>query len=179
MPPAINGPTLLGPPPIPLGPPPSTSSDHTPPPGTVHGRSHSEPSVRPQPVLPPPSQAPPPVMAPVMPPVMAPPPQAAPPPAPSLPPMVASSYPAWEPPKRPPSPMLDDRVSQKSISPPRSKPRGASRASMQQIKQSKQSIQPWMLVVGAVVMAGLAFAVTRACIHPTAHAAAEIRPSTP
>jgi hypothetical protein len=95
--------------------------------------------------------------------------------------MMASSYPAWEPPKRPPSPMLEDRVSQKSISAPKPKsPRPASRASMQQIKASKQAIKPWMLVVGAVVMAGLAFAVTRACIHPTAsHAAAESKPAPP
>jgi len=98
--------------------------------------------------------------------------------------MMASSYPAWEPPKRPPSPMLvEDRASQKSVSAPKPKaPRPASRASMQQInKPSKQAIKPWMLVVGAVVMAGLAFAVTRACIHPTASraAAAESKPTTP
>ncbi|HEV7555132.1 MAG TPA: hypothetical protein VGO00_06760, partial [Kofleriaceae bacterium] len=177
LPPPINGPTLLGPPPIPLGPPPSTSTEHTPPPGTVHGRSQSEPSVRPQPILPAPVPAPAPVMAP--PPSRPLSPQPPPPSAPSLPPMLASSYPAWEPPKRPPSPILEDRASHKSISPPKSKPRPASRASMQHIKSSKQAIKPWMLVVGAVVMAGLAFAVTRACIHPTARAAAEIKPATP
>jgi hypothetical protein len=34
------------------------------------------------------------------------------------------------------------------------------------------ALRPWMLGVGAVIMAGLAFAVTRACIHTTKSAPA-------
>jgi hypothetical protein len=36
-------------------------------------------------------------------------------------------------------------------------------------------LKPWMLVIGALVMALLAFAVTRACIHTTNKPAAEAK----
>jgi hypothetical protein len=199
---AHQGPTLLGPPPIPLGPPPSV--EDTPMPGTVHGRSQSqsESSLRPRaPVLPAPSMArpeaasvsrpepvpmvriePPMAMsAPLMP--MPAPPVA----APMGKPMPQADV--WGAPARVPSaPLIDERASKPSRSAKSSSdkpPRAASRSSVPNLgsrRVRKQAIQPWMLVVGAIVMAGLAFAVTRACIHPTANrpaAAAETKPASP
>ena len=39
----------------------------------------------------------------------------------------------------------------------------------------RTALRPWMLVIGALVMAILAFAVTRACIHTATRPPAETR----
>jgi hypothetical protein len=45
------------------------------------------------------------------------------------------------------------------------------------VTQSRQPfVQPWMLIVGALVMAGLAFGVTRACIGSSAKPATPVAP---
>jgi len=125
---------------------------------------------------------------------------------PSVPQMSPSGYPVWGdgPPNRPPSaPFVDERASKPSRSRPstsdEARPRapshgggssrsGSSRGGSQApgarvsgarigVKRVvKQPIKPWMLVVGAIVMALLAFAVTRACIHPSANRAVEQAP---
>jgi hypothetical protein len=43
------------------------------------------------------------------------------------------------------------------------------------LRRRRASVQPWMLVIGALIMALLAFAVTRACIHTATRAIPESR----
>jgi serine/threonine-protein kinase len=43
------------------------------------------------------------------------------------------------------------------------------------LRRRRSSVQPWMLVIGALIMALLAFAVTRACIHTATRAIPESR----
>ena len=132
---------------------------HTPPPGTVHERRPISPGSHP----PPPSanHTPSPLPLPPMiqvqpPPLVA---QHAPaPPAPLLPPHGA--FPSWAtlpqqpPPVHPTMPVNYERAPQRPSMPA---PRFAA--------PRRAPLMPWMLAVGALVMALLAFAVTRACIH--------------
>jgi serine/threonine protein kinase len=146
------------------GPPPSSSApmpgppamppdarlrteQHTPMPGTVHGGhpGSQPPMMAPQP----PMMAPQPPMAPPQPPMISPQAQA----------VMPTTYPVWDgaPPRRGASPGPEMH---------------AGRGSMPQVagyqKPRKPSaIKPWVLVIGAVVMAVLAFSITRACIHTT------------
>jgi serine/threonine protein kinase len=76
-----------------------------------------------------------------------------PPPAPSSGAAPLTAPPAWNPP--PPPAMFERPVIQRPSVPQLS---GGTRA-------RRRPLQPWLLVVGALVMALLAFAVTRACIH--------------
>jgi len=43
------------------------------------------------------------------------------------------------------------------------------------VRRRRSSVQPWMLVIGALIMALLAFAVTRACIHTATRSVSESR----
>jgi hypothetical protein len=46
-------------------------------------------------------------------------------------------------------------------------------AAAPRFKPRRPALKPWMLVIGALIMALLAFAVTRACIHTATRPAAE------
>jgi hypothetical protein len=74
-------------------------------------------------------------------------PSAALPPAPAPAPM-----PAWRPPQLPPVPM------------PTQRPQAPARIPEVPAPPAKAGLKPWMLVIGALVMAALAFAITRAFI---------------
>jgi hypothetical protein len=92
-----------------------------------------------------------------MPSASAPPPIMNPPPAmPSPVPQPGGNYPVWGVgPQMPPRPMQDP------FSPP-SYPQRPSVPSVAGFHRARKSVlKPWMLVVGALVMAGLAFAITR------------------
>jgi eukaryotic-like serine/threonine-protein kinase len=166
---------------------------HTPPPGTIHDRAVRGAPIPPppgsgstayppppmamppqpmRPMPPPPMMAPPPPMMAPPPPMMAPPPPMMAPPPPMMappPPMMAppmqpmpGNFPNWGAPPQPPmgglppgQGMYDRPVMQ--------------RPATQQVpglgKSRRTPLKPWMLLIGALVMALLAFAVTRACIH--------------
>jgi hypothetical protein len=92
------------------------------------------------------------------------------PPAPAsvaqpLPPPPAANYPNWNAPAQlpnglPPAQAMFERP-------------GSQRPSAQLASAARRSpLKPWMVVIGALVMAFLAFAVTRACIHAAATRAA-------
>ncbi len=154
----------------------------TPPPGTVHERGGR--GAPPVPLPPPPislSHPPPPVMLlPSQSPPSTPPPQHQAPPARPLSPtplvmhqMPQGNYPNWGMAPQvpiesaPPAPAVYDRPVTLRPSGPRLPAPGKRRA---------RPLQPWILVLGALVMALLAFAVTRACIHSAAtRPAAETR----
>ena len=130
---------------------------HTPSPGLVSerggrgaapvvlGGSHPAPPIQPQV---------PPTMAPLSPPT----------PAPvvlPLPPPPAGNYPNWNAPAQlpnglPPSQAMFER-------PGTQRP-----ARLPDVSHRRSPLKPWMLVIGALVMAFLAFAITRACIHAAA-----------
>jgi eukaryotic-like serine/threonine-protein kinase len=140
----VQPPVMPSPPPMPQPPPPAPVL-----------------AVRP-PVLPPgaPTMMPPPAaMAPAAMPVapMAAAPMVQPPPAPG-------NYPWGHPPQAPPgaSPGVQAMYERHPPSPPHR----ASVPSPRQFARSRRTqLRPWMLVLGALIMALLAFAVTRACIH--------------
>jgi serine/threonine-protein kinase len=173
---------------------------HTPPPGTVHSRAATPPasgsaslahppppgaqqSPPPQPQLPPtPLPLPQPPLPPMQPIQMMPPPMPPPPmlpparPPPQLPPplspqhMPPGNYPNWGMPQMPmgaASPALQGMHER----PVMQRPMQGSGAP----RPRRTALQPWMLVIGALVMAVLAFAVTRACIHTATRPAAETR----
>jgi hypothetical protein len=127
-----------------------------PPSNAASGRLPPSPSQQPGPRLPP---------APSQPPMMQPPPQQ---PAPLLPPQQPSNYPMWgqQPPmqQQPPlqyplAPAPNQMADQRQM---------PSRTSNAALKRKSSGLKPWMLVVGALVMAALAFAVTRAFIGGSA-----------
>ena len=194
------------PPPVPLVHPPPRPRDltpgplgHTPAPGTVHDRSG-----RGVPAFPPPSGSgsmahpPQPVLQPPQPPMMAPPPiMAAPPPpimaAPPPPMMAAPPSPIMASPPMPPPPMMQQmppghypnwgRPPQLPMGGPAQAmyerpmmPRPATQPVPRAGRSRRTPVKPWMLVIGALMMAFLAFAVTRACIHTaTTRPAAETK----
>lgn len=140
-----------------------------------------QPAVRPearsvskrQATVPPPVPMPPPPRQPVatpsplpmpQPPLpMAPMPQ--PPQQPYQPPPPNSGYQGWSPPIAPQIPQRDATPTAKDAF---DRPQYPSRPQMPQVagfqKPQKAAIQPWILVVGALIMAALAFAITRAFI---------------
>jgi len=168
------------PPPMPparLRPPTPGPPSETPPPGTVHeriGRGVPPPSlahppppslaatpVVPQPpVLPPPPAMPAPALPP--PPMMTPsamPPQPL-PPQPMPPAMLEGRYGGWGPPQLPvgASPAMQAMYDRRP-------PQRPSSAAPRFGRGRRRQLQPWILLIGALIMALLAFAVTRACIH--------------
>ena len=80
----------------------------------------------------------------------------------------AASYPAWGAPApiAPQRPMRDATPTARDAF---DRPMAPNRPSMPQVAgfgtQKKKGLAPWMLIVGALVMAALAFAITRAFIH--------------
>jgi eukaryotic-like serine/threonine-protein kinase len=162
-----------------VAPPPALSTgrarDQTPgtftqPPGTVQERRPMPASGHPPPPAHTPTPAPlPPVASPQFAPVAAPPPfmaavPAPAPPSPMLPPH--GSFPAWGAPA-PPGPLPPPAAGYDRGPPPR--PSAAPSAFS---RRSRPPLMPWMLVVGALIMALLAFGVTRACIHTATRPAA-------
>jgi hypothetical protein len=159
----------------------------TPMPGTVHGRSGPLSNTRPpqsaqmqaplpipppQPSFPPPINMQPPQAAPVQSPY--PPPQGFPPPYGNQPPMMQpppmqqpmqqqppGNYPVWG---GPPQPMVPQRSASPTAPDLFDRP-VVPRSQAPQVagfgQKKPQLLQPWMLIVGALVMAGLAFAITR------------------
>jgi hypothetical protein len=80
----------------------------------------------------------------------------------------AASYPAWG----APAPIAPQRPTRDATPTARDafdRPMAPNRPSMPQVQgfgtQKKKGLAPWMLIVGALVMAALAFAITRAFIH--------------
>jgi hypothetical protein len=80
----------------------------------------------------------------------------------------AASYPAWG----APAPIAPQRPTRDATPTARDafdRPMAPNRPSMPQVAgfgtQKKKGLAPWMLIVGALVMAALAFAITRAFIH--------------
>jgi hypothetical protein len=167
------------PPPVPGAPSPRLRPPTPPPPdlamqGTVHdrlgrGMSTNPPpaAMQPMPMPPtpgmqpmpmPPAQMQPPNarMMQMQPPQMQPPQMQ--PPQMQPPQMQPPGYPNWgRPPMEPPSAMYERPVGQRPVLP------GAEPA-----RPRRPTVKPWMLVIGALLMAFLAFAVTRACIHTAA-----------
>ena len=146
-------PERIAPPRLVTQPPPVAAGPHTPPPGTVHERSGRRAPTGTSGMShpPPPSTlTPPPAM--VMPPALMMPPALAVPPPPVMPQLPPGNYPNWGVPLQPPP--------QVRYEPP---------ATQRQLhgfgKRRRPPLKPWMLVIGALIMALLAFAVTRACIH--------------
>jgi serine/threonine-protein kinase len=142
------------------GPPPMPAAPLPPPPMMAPAMA---PAVRP-PVLPPPG-------APAMPPPPAMSPPGAPPPgAPMLQPP-PGGYRPWGPAPQGPvggSPGVQAMYDRRPPGPARR----PSVSSPQRFSRSRRSLRPWMLVLGALIMALLAFAVTRACIHTATRPAA-------
>ena len=168
---------------------------HTPAPGTVHDRSgRGVPAFPPppgsgsmahppqpmiQPLPPPPMMSAPPMMA--SPPMMAqPPPMMAPPPPMMMPlpsPIMASPPPPMPPPsmmqQMPPGnyanwgrpPQLPMGGPGQAMYERSMMPRPATQPVSGPGRSRRAPVKPWMLVIGALMMALLAFAVTRACIH--------------
>lgn len=156
-------------------PPTPGSPELTPPPGTVHSRHPQGLAPMPQappgaggaPPMPPQAYAassqpqPPPMMLPQQPP-----PQHLPTPLPQQAPVLhGGSYPGWgvqaQLPPRAASPTAPDNY-ERAPAPPR--PSDPHVAGFRTGTQKAGGLQPWMLVVGALVMAALAFAITRAFI---------------
>jgi serine/threonine protein kinase len=177
----------------PLGPTPA-------PPRSGRGVAHTTPRPRsgsaPDPV--------PPVVQPVLPPPLAPPPLAGPlPMAPTAPPMTLAppppisppnlqpppgNYAGWGMPPQPPmggaAPIMPNMQGMPGMPGMPGAPGMYERPVVQRPatqvvpglgKHRRTQLQPWMLVVGALIMALLAFAVTRACIHTTSKPAAETK----
>jgi serine/threonine-protein kinase len=145
-----------GPPEMPAGAPVRTEQ-HTPMPGTVHG---GHPGAAP-PMMAPPQPMLPPPQPPIVPqqPLISPAAQAA----------MPTTYPVWDgaPPRRGASPAPDAMHGNRGAMP---------QVAGYQKPRKPSAIKPWVLVIGAVVMAVLAFSITRACIHsPSKPAAATDR----
>jgi hypothetical protein len=143
----------------------------TPMPGTVHGRT-APPSI-PPPMLPPPPQpgyGHPPMMPPQQPQHVQYPPQNYPPqvqqqqPMFQPPPPQQGGYPTWGGPPQPVIPQHASRGASPTAPDMFDRPMHA-RGQAPQVagfgQKKPQLLQPWMLIVGALVMAGLAFAITR------------------
>ena len=148
----------LPPPPMMAPPPPMTMA---PPPPMMMAPPPPMMAPPPSPLMaspPPPMMAPPPMMmAPPPPPMMAPPPM---PPPPMMQQMPPGNYPNWgRPPQLPmggPGQAMYERPMM---------PRPATQPVPGPGKSRRTPVKPWMLIIGALMMALLAFAVTRACIH--------------
>ncbi|MDB4956124.1 MAG: serine/threonine protein kinase [Myxococcales bacterium] len=148
------------PPPQRIGPPtappplPSRARGPTPgpPPGTVHDRSALPGMTSPKSIPNPSTKVPVPMAA-----MPLPPPQPSPPVAPA---------PYWGPPIAPHRP---ERAATPTAQESFDRPVYPQRPSMPQVsgfqKPAKSVLQPWMLIVGALIMAALAFAITRAFIR--------------
>jgi hypothetical protein len=147
-----NMPNLQTPTPSPLPPQPAAPLPPTP----MMRPPQAPPMLPPKQVIVPPSPqlSPRPLPPPIQPPPMQPPPMQMPPPGmqgqPSVPPY------GWNP-NAPPPEMYDQRRMGRRASTPQVSGFGAAK---------RPTIQPWMLVVGALIMAGLAFFITRLLLHP-------------
>ena len=155
------------PPPVPRPPPPSQSRRQPDPPmlPIPNTMPIGQILVQPQPAPHPgymTTQAP---AAPAYPPVY----QQQPPPAPYYPPPAPTGYPMYNPPgivsertARAATPTAPDAY-ERPVYPAR--PQGPPVSGFQTSRGAPSPLRPWMLVVGALIMAGLAFALTRAFIH--------------
>jgi hypothetical protein len=80
----------------------------------------------------------------------------------------ASNYPGWGPPSPAIAPHLPQRDATPTTNEMFERPVYPNRASQPQVagfeRTRRQTLQPWVLVVGAIIMAALAFAITRAFI---------------
>jgi hypothetical protein len=132
----------------------------------------SPPPMPPAPLPPPPAIA---VRPPVLPalPLVAAMPAAAMPAPPMLSPS-PGSYQPWGPAPQAPvgaPPAMQSMYDRRPPGPVR-RPSVSSVSSPHRFGRSRASLRPWMLVLGALIMALLAFAVTRACIHTATRPAA-------
>jgi hypothetical protein len=152
----VKPPVLISPPPMPLPPMPVPPATALPPGLLPPSLAPLPPSLAQAPLPPSLAQASlPPSLAPLVAPQLRP--AALPPAMMSAAPMVPPA-PGWPIPA--PSPAGASSALQAMYG---RRPRPGSQ--VQHFRRRRSSVQPWMLVIGALIMALLAFAVTRACIH--------------
>jgi serine/threonine-protein kinase len=155
----------------------SASLAHPPPPGTQQPPLPQQPQPAMLPLMPlplPPLPLPPlPLLQPPLSPIqmMPPPPQPQlPPPArppPQMPPQMPGNYPNWGMPQMPQMPQMPMDSGSPALQAMYERPMVQRTASQGTggPRPRRTALQPWMLVIGALVMALLAFGVTRACLH--------------